>query len=247
MPAPNDLDATTLGLLDKWVQDDAPRLDADNNGFYDSPGPAIMDTLWPKIADAVMGPVYGSLITDLDAIRPLDSDAGESYVDKDLRTLLGDPVKGPFNLHYCGAGSLTDCRASLWTALDQSAVSLSATYGARPQHLAQPSLANRLHARSHSPDDAHHEPTDIPTGHRAPEPAPFTLTERAGAAHTPWDSAKHVVGALHRARPLPVDLDGPGREREDLAEIDQLIWSHSTIELPGLAGHWWGVAVTRRR
>jgi len=131
-PAPNDLDATTLGLLDKWVQDDAPRLDADNNGFYDSPGPAIMDTLWPKIADAVMGPVYGSLITDLDAIRPLDSDAGESYVDKDLRTLLGDPVKGPFNLHYCGAGSLTDCRASLWTALDETAISLSATYGPDP-------------------------------------------------------------------------------------------------------------------
>lgn len=79
-----------------------------------------------------MGPVYGSLLTDLNAIRPLDSDAGESYVDKDLRTLLGDPVKGPFNLQYCGAGSLPDCRASLWAALDQAAVTLSATYGPDP-------------------------------------------------------------------------------------------------------------------
>ena len=60
--APNDLDTTILGLLDGWVQDDAPLVDADNNGFYDSPGPAIMDTLWPKAADAVMSPVYGSLI-----------------------------------------------------------------------------------------------------------------------------------------------------------------------------------------
>lgn len=130
---PNGFDAKIRELLDRWVRDDAPRLDADNNGFYDSPGPAIMDALWPKIADAVMGPVYGSLITDLGAIRDLGGDSGESYVDKDLRTLLGDPVKGPFNLHYCGAGSFAACQASLWTALDQVAVSLSATFGPDPR------------------------------------------------------------------------------------------------------------------
>jgi hypothetical protein len=135
---PNGLDARVRELLDQWVRNDAPRLDADNNGFYDSPGPAIMDALWPKITDAVMGPVYGSLITDLGAIRDLSGDSGESYVDKDLRTLLGDPVKGPFNLHYCGAGSLAACRASLWTALDQVAVSLSATYGPDPQNWLSP-------------------------------------------------------------------------------------------------------------
>ena len=46
--------------------------------------------------------------------------------------MLGDPVKGPFNLHYCGAGSLADCRASLWTALDQAALSLTAKFGPDP-------------------------------------------------------------------------------------------------------------------
>ena len=45
--------------------------------------------------------------------------AGESYVDKDLRRLLGDHVKGPFNLRYCGAGSLKDCRNALWITVAQ--------------------------------------------------------------------------------------------------------------------------------
>ena len=36
------------------------------------------------------------------------------YVDKDLRTLLGSRVRDPFRLRYCGNGSLSACRASLW-------------------------------------------------------------------------------------------------------------------------------------
>ena len=31
--------------------------------------------------------------------------SGESYVDKDLRTLLGQPVRGKFHLRYCGKGA----------------------------------------------------------------------------------------------------------------------------------------------
>ena len=34
-----------VDLLDDWVGRDAPRLDADGDGFYDDPGPAIMDAL----------------------------------------------------------------------------------------------------------------------------------------------------------------------------------------------------------
>ena len=104
--APSPRDQQVVDLLDDWVGRDAPRLDADNDTFYDEAGPVIMDAVWRPIANAVMSPVFGALIDDLDNVRNLDGLEGESYVDKDLRTLLGDPVVGPFNLSYCGGGSL---------------------------------------------------------------------------------------------------------------------------------------------
>ncbi len=130
--APNSLDATVLNVLDQWVAQDAPRLDADNNGYYDSPGPTIMDEMWPGIAATVMAPVFGPLLGDLNAIRGLNGDAGQSYVYKDLRRLLGMPETGPFHLQYCGNGSLTACRASLWSAFDQAVSALAGTYGPDP-------------------------------------------------------------------------------------------------------------------
>ncbi len=121
-----------MSVLDDWVRRDAPRLDADNNGQYDDAGPTIMDALWPKVADAVMRPVYGALTSDLDNIRDLGGLSGESFVDKDLRTLLHEPVKGPFHLRYCGKGSLTACRTSLWAVVDQVATQLAAVNGPDP-------------------------------------------------------------------------------------------------------------------
>ena len=96
-----------------------------------------MDQLWPGIATAVMQPVFGSLLGDLNAIRGLNSDAGQSYVDKDLRRLLGEPELGPFHLRYCGNGSLTACRASLWSAFDQAVTALAGTYGPESEHVAE--------------------------------------------------------------------------------------------------------------
>jgi hypothetical protein len=91
-----------------------------------------MNALWTPIATAVMHPVFGDLTGALDDIRGLGSLSGESYVDKDLRTLLHDPVRGRFNLRYCGNGSLDACRASLWAAVDQVAASLAAAQGPNP-------------------------------------------------------------------------------------------------------------------
>jgi hypothetical protein len=116
-------------VLDDWVANDAPTLDADNSGLYDDAGPTIMNAVWNPIADAVMRPVFGASTTDLNNIRGLGGLSGESYVDKDLRTLLHQPVQGPFNLQYCGNGSLDACRASLWAAIDQVAADLAAAQG----------------------------------------------------------------------------------------------------------------------
>jgi acyl-homoserine lactone acylase PvdQ len=125
-PAPSARDQQVVDLLDDWVRRDAPRLDADNDGLYDDPGPAIMDAVWRPVAEAVVRPVFGGLVDDLDDVRGLGGQSGHSYVDKDLRTLLRGPVRGRFNLRYCGRGSLSSCRADLWAAIGQAADALAA-------------------------------------------------------------------------------------------------------------------------
>jgi len=127
--APTPRDQQIVDLVDDWVGRDAPRLDADNDLLYDEAGPVIMDAIWRPIANAVMTPVFGPLLGDLDNVRSLGGLEGESYVDKDLRTLLGDPVVGPFNLSYCGNGALTACRDSLWQAIHDAADLTAMTLG----------------------------------------------------------------------------------------------------------------------
>jgi len=127
--APSARDQQVVDILDDWVRRDAPRLDADNDTFYDDAGPAIMDATWRPIAEAVMRPVFGELTDDLNDVRSLGSLSGESYVDKDLRDLLGRRVKGPFRLRYCGDGSLSACRASLWAAVGKAADGLATELG----------------------------------------------------------------------------------------------------------------------
>jgi hypothetical protein len=131
-PAPSGLADRTVHVLDDWVARDAPRIDADLDGGYDDAGPVILDRLWRPLADAVMRPVYGDVTGDLDDVRGLSGAAGQSYVDKDLRALLGDPVKGRFHLSYCGNGNLDACRASLWAAVEQVARELAAQQGPDP-------------------------------------------------------------------------------------------------------------------
>ena len=134
-PAPTARDQQVVDLLDDWVARDAPRLDADDDGDYDEAGPALMDALWdtnaawPSLGESVLGDVLGGLTSDVNSVRGLGAQSGHSYVDKDLRTLLGYSVKGRFNLRYCGNGSLGDCRADLWAAVHAAADGLAAEFG----------------------------------------------------------------------------------------------------------------------
>jgi hypothetical protein len=132
-PAPSSTAAQALDVLDEWVTRDAPRLDADLDGKNDDAGAVILDAVWRPIAEAVMRPVYGSLLGDLNSIRGLNGPSGHSFVDKDLRTLL-DPssVEGPFHLQYCGLGELDACRESLWAAFDAALASLASAQGPNP-------------------------------------------------------------------------------------------------------------------
>ena len=95
-------------------------LDFDTDGEIDANGAAIMDHAFDKIGDAVMGPVMGPQLNELASLNGRSNNAnpgGSSYgsgwygyIDKDLRTLLGDQVTDKFHTKFCGQGSLTICR-----------------------------------------------------------------------------------------------------------------------------------------
>src|SRR4029434_7545473 len=95
-----------------------------------------MVAAWNRLADAVLMPVLGPLVDDLAALQPRHSSGYSGgwygYVDKDLRTLLGERVRGKYTLRYCGGGVLEACRASLWAALQAAATELEAAQGPDP-------------------------------------------------------------------------------------------------------------------
>ncbi len=125
--APTDLAAQAVAYLDEWVADDAPRLDADDDGFADSAGPLLLDEIFDAVVGAVSEPVLGPAIAAEIDFRGIDD---ASFIDKDLRTVLGEPVEGEFNVAYCGAGDLDACRDSLWAAVEDEVSALAAERGA---------------------------------------------------------------------------------------------------------------------
>jgi hypothetical protein len=156
-PAPDQRTAEAVTLLNDWQHDGGSRLDRNGDGLIDAPGAAVMDTAWPLIADAVMKPVFGTrLLDDLDAVSDRDSSPngrnGSSfatgwyeYVDKDLRRLLKQRVRGKFALRYCGGGHYPQCRASLYDALQKAAAQLAAAQGADTNAWHSDANAERIH------------------------------------------------------------------------------------------------------
>ncbi|MCW3016487.1 MAG: peptidase penicillin amidase [Solirubrobacterales bacterium] len=136
-PAPNTRDQALLGQLLAWRATGSSRLDRDLNGKMDAGGaPAFMDALYPKLADAVLGPVLGPQLADLSTLVGTTNSTRSgftggrlAYVDKDLRQLLGDPLKSPYRTRFCGNGDLTACRTSLWAAVDSAAAQVAAAQG----------------------------------------------------------------------------------------------------------------------
>ena len=138
-PAPDPRAARTLQLLEDWSAHGGSRLDRDLNGTIDDPGAAVMDVAWPKIADAAMGPVLGPQLDELNTLVPrFDSppkgqySGWYQYLDKDLHTLLGDPVAAPDASRFCGNGDKAACQKSIWVAIDAAGAQLQAQQGSDP-------------------------------------------------------------------------------------------------------------------
>jgi acyl-homoserine lactone acylase PvdQ len=129
--------AAVVSQLQAWRQSGAHRRETSPGSHVYQYADAIrvFDAWWPLLYAAEfqggLGPgLYGALVATL----PVDESpsgvghhgsayqsGGWGYVDRDLRSLLGDPVAAPLPHVYCGGGDLAACRQALLGALGQAA------------------------------------------------------------------------------------------------------------------------------
>ncbi|MGF1427639.1 penicillin acylase family protein [Kitasatospora sp. LaBMicrA B282] len=123
---------------------------AGSHGYANAAAIQLMDAWWPLLADGVMHPGLGDQLYAAltGALQINESPSGGqtgatsgsvsanesiphkgssfqygwwSYLDKDLRAVLGEPVAGPLAQPYCGGGTLSACRTVLLNTLQQAA------------------------------------------------------------------------------------------------------------------------------
>ncbi|MFF8397958.1 penicillin acylase family protein [Streptomyces sp. NPDC016172] len=141
-PVTDPAAAAAVSKLQAWVAAGGKRTEtaAGSKKYADADAIRILDAWWPLLVKAEFEPGLGSgLYAAMTANLPVDeapsaahgptgSHAGSSfqygwwsYVDKDIRTVLGEQVKGPLARTYCGDGSLGACRDTLVSTLKEAA------------------------------------------------------------------------------------------------------------------------------
>lgn len=134
--------AAAVNELKTWLADGARRREtsAGSKTYADSDAIRIMDAWWPLLVRAEFQPGLGAgLYSAMTGVLPVDdspyggAEAGVShkgssfqsgwysYVDKDLRSVLGRPVQGGLTQTFCGGGDLASCRSALLSALTTAA------------------------------------------------------------------------------------------------------------------------------
>lgn len=134
--------AKAVQQLDAWRKAGAQRNQtAAGSKTYAHPDAVrIMDAWWPRLIEAQFEPglgkdLYAALTAQLATDEPpsvghgpTGAHAGSAfqygwwgYADKDLRAVLGEPVKGALGDTFCGGGELDACRDALLTTLTQAA------------------------------------------------------------------------------------------------------------------------------
>jgi acyl-homoserine lactone acylase PvdQ len=153
--APSSRDAKMLSLLNLWYKNGSSLLDkTDSSGMGNvtSPGAAILLTAWPDLADAwasaVLGPnltaQFNSLVADDNPPPDGQYTGWYVYMNKDLRTILGEPVQGKFAVKYCGAGNIKRCASLLWAALNTAGNTLEAQQGPNPANWRVSAVPQRI-------------------------------------------------------------------------------------------------------
>ncbi|WP_374939657.1 penicillin acylase family protein [Streptomyces sp. UH6] len=131
-----------IGRLSAWVSAGSLRTEtsAGSERYAHADAIRILDAWWPLLVKAQFQPGLGEdLYAAFEANLPVDEPPGAShgptgghagsafqygwwsYVDKDVRAVLGDEVDGGLARPYCGAGDLADCRAVLARTLKEAA------------------------------------------------------------------------------------------------------------------------------
>ena len=155
--APSARDAKMLTLLDQWYRQGGSRLDRTGSGKITAPGAAILDTAFPLMARAWGSAVIGSrletqlarFVSIYDFPNNGTGTGGQEtswvpWMDKDLRTILGEKVRGKFAVRYCGAGSVGRCRRLMWAALNRAGNQLAAAQGSNPADWHQSATAEEI-------------------------------------------------------------------------------------------------------
>ncbi|MCB0863710.1 MAG: penicillin acylase family protein [Solirubrobacterales bacterium] len=134
--APSSQAREMLNQMVAWHDKGGSRLDRNLDGKIDAPGAASLDAAWPKIADAFMKPVLGSQLDELNSLfsrfdlPPSGQYSGwYQYFDRDIRSLLGQKVKSPFRVKYCGHGKKSACQTAVWNAIAAAGTELAADQG----------------------------------------------------------------------------------------------------------------------
>lgn len=134
--------AAAVNKLQAWVTAGARRTEtsAGSKTYANAEAIRVLDAWWPLLAKAEFEPGLGSeLFTAFTDNLPVDespsaghgptgSHAGSSfqygwwsYVDKDIRAVLGESVQGGLARKYCGGGTLGACRDVLISTLKEAA------------------------------------------------------------------------------------------------------------------------------
>jgi acyl-homoserine lactone acylase PvdQ len=126
--APSPLAQAVVDQITSWSAGDASWVDANGDGTIDAPGQAAMKAIWNDLAGAALcGRLGAALCKALETRQsrfqspPSGMYGGwHQYMQKDLRALAGDRVRGAFNLRYCGKGKVAACARDLWAAIDRA-------------------------------------------------------------------------------------------------------------------------------
>jgi acyl-homoserine lactone acylase PvdQ len=134
---PSPREGQMLAALDAWRSGGSSRLDRNLDGKGDAgSGPAIWDELYPRLADAVLAPALGPQLDDLSRLVGRVNAPSTGFqdgriwiLDKDLKALVGEPLKAPYRTKFCGAGDKATCQATVWQAFKDAGDAIGAAQG----------------------------------------------------------------------------------------------------------------------
>ncbi|MFE6285128.1 penicillin acylase family protein [Streptomyces sp. NPDC057877] len=141
-PVTDPAAADAVQKLSAWVASGSKRTEtsAGSKRYAHADAIRVLDAWWPLLVKAEFEPglgsdLFGAFTRNLPvdespsaAHGPTGAHAGSSfqygwwsYVDKDIRTVLGEQVRGPLARTYCGDGTVSGCRDVLVSTLKQAA------------------------------------------------------------------------------------------------------------------------------